>query len=355
MNYSAIIHKIDNNYTGVYACSTMSIPQCEMQTIRTLITVVAPQKPRIIVTNMGTCQEKVYPSTNNFTCVYEAVPRASIKWYKDDLEFFPDNIRVKFENMKQVLLFIKFNYTTDHGRYTCHVKNRLGSVNKTATLRFEDRYTGNDIPVQVAVGILFVLLIAIIIPLLYKTKKERQMKKILKQVGLANFENGEAEYINPNLSIDDQAQLVPYNKKSWEIPKERIKLGKQLGTGAFGVVMEAVVERYDNNTDLKVAIKMIKRNTDAIPFTALLSELKIMVHLGKHLNVVNLIGACTKHIVEGDLYIIVEFCRFGNLRNYLLHHRDIFINQINPGTERINYSIGADILSRPFPVVSDDR
>ncbi|KRT85113.1 Immunoglobulin, partial [Oryctes borbonicus] len=354
VNSSVIIHKMGNEHAGMYTCYTETIPEHKTIFSGTTIAVVAPQKPRITVTNMDTPHEKIYPNTNNFTCFYEAVPRASIKWYKDDLEIFADNARLKFENMKQVLLFIKPNYTTDEGRYTCRVKNRLGSVNKTATLRFANKSPGNSTPTQVAVGILLVLLIAITIPLVYKIRKERQMKKILKQAGLSNFENGAVESINPNLGIDDQAQLLPYNKKSWEIPKERIKLGKQLGAGAFGVVMEGVIERYDNNTDLKVAVKMIKRNADDIYLIALLSELKIMVHLGKHLNVVNLIGACTKHIVQRELYVIVEFCRFGNLRNYLLHHRENFINQIDRDTETINYSIGADVLSRPFPVASDD-
>lgn len=31
---------------------------------------------------------------------------------------------------------------------------------------------------------------------------------------------------------------------------------------------------------------------------ALISELKIMVHLGQHLNVVNLLGAVTKNIAQ---------------------------------------------------------
>jgi hypothetical protein len=32
---------------------------------------------------------------------------------------------------------------------------------------------------------------------------------------------------------------------------------------------------------------------------ALVSELKILIHLGSHLNVVNLLGACTKKISKG--------------------------------------------------------
>lgn len=34
---------------------------------------------------------------------------------------------------------------------------------------------------------------------------------------------------------------------------------------------------------------------------ALISELKIMVHLGQHLNVVNLLGAVTKNIAKREI------------------------------------------------------
>lgn len=40
---------------------------------------------------------------------------------------------------------------------------------------------------------------------------------------------------------------------------------------------------------------------------ALVSELKIMVHLGQHLNVVNLLGAVTKNIVKRKI-IFVKLC-----------------------------------------------
>lgn len=40
-----------------------------------------------------------------------------------------------------------------------------------------------------------------------------------------NFEKGGVESINPELGIDDQAELLPYDKDTWEIPREKIKLG----------------------------------------------------------------------------------------------------------------------------------
>lgn len=37
--------------------------------------------------------------------------------------------------------------------------------------------------------------------------------------------------------------------------------------------------------------------------------------------------------------VIVEFCRFGNVQNFLLKNRKNFINQINPKTDQIDPSI----------------
>ena len=43
--------------------------------------------------------------------------------------------------------------------------------------------------------------------------------------------------------------------------------------------------------------------------------------------------------------MIVEYCRFGNLQNYLIHHRDSFINQVDLDG-RFNPSLGAESLAR---------
>uniref|UniRef100_Q9TS37 receptor protein-tyrosine kinase n=2 Tax=Boreoeutheria TaxID=1437010 RepID=Q9TS37_BOVIN len=49
----------------------------------------------------------------------------------------------------------------------------------------------------------------------------------------------------------------------------------------------------------------------------------ILIHIGHHLNVVNLLGACTKP--GGPLMVIVEFCKFGNLSTYLRGKRNEFV------------------------------
>ena len=46
---------------------------------------------------------------------------------------------------------------------------------------------------------------------------------------------------------------------------------------------------------------MPKSGSDPNQIRSMMAELKIMIQLGKHLNVVNLLGAVTKHAVDGKL------------------------------------------------------
>ena len=53
----------------------------------------------------------------------------------------------------------------------------------------------------------------------------------------------------------------------------------------------------------------------------LASELKILIHVGKHKNIVNFLGACTK----GErLLVIIEYAPYGNLGDFLRSHRYMF-------------------------------
>jgi serine/threonine protein kinase len=77
--------------------------------------------------------------------------------------------------------------------------------------------------------------------------------------------------------------------------------GIQLGAGCFGRVVkaEAVGVKSSGETVKTVAVKMVRSTTNVAAMEALVSELKILIHLGSHLNVVNLLGACTKKISKG--------------------------------------------------------
>ncbi|EFX82654.1 hypothetical protein DAPPUDRAFT_4284, partial [Daphnia pulex] len=133
---------------------------------------------------------------------------------------------------------------------------------------------------------------------------------------------------------------LPYDYKRWEFPRNRLTFGMEIGAGHFGRVVKAeavgirdfcadetaVVQRRKHKT---VAVKMVRSQTNDAGMDALISELKILIYLGSHVNVVNLLGACTKQITKGELYVIVEYCRFGNLQNFLINHRNKFVNQLD--------------------------
>lgn len=58
----------------------------------------------------------------------------------------------------------------------------------------------------------------------------------------------------------------------------------------------------------RVAVKMIANaNMDPKYMKALESELKIMANLGKHLNIVNLLGACTEKLYKSELPRLIWF------------------------------------------------
>lgn len=101
--------------------------------------------------------------------------------------------------------------------------------------------------------------------------------------------------------------------------------GKTLGSGAFGKVVRATAYGLCSaDTVTTVAVKMLKRKLDCLFFNmrndahrggkyiysstcddvilanahstekeALMSELKVLSYLGNHVNIVNLLGACT--------------------------------------------------------------
>ena len=86
------------------------------------------------------------------------------------------------------------------------------------------------------------------------------------------------------------------------IPNNFLKfIGKQLGAGAFGRVVKGEADGIDGiDTVTTVAVKMVRSHGNMIGLKALMSELKIMIHMGSHLNVVNVLGACTKSVTKGN-------------------------------------------------------
>ncbi|XP_073338020.1 fibroblast growth factor receptor 2 isoform X1 [Pagrus major] len=107
----------------------------------------------------------------------------------------------------------------------------------------------------------------------------------------------------------------------WEFARDRLTLGKPLGEGCFGQVVMAEALGIDKDKPkeaVTVAVKMLKDDATEKDLSDLVSEMEMMKMIGKHKNIINLLGACTQ---DGPLYVIVEYASKGNLREYLRARR----------------------------------
>ncbi|OXA61232.1 vascular endothelial growth factor receptor 2 [Folsomia candida] len=121
----------------------------------------------------------------------------------------------------------------------------------------------------------------------------------------------------------ENVSFQPYDS-SYELEEDNLKIDKDniLGAGSFGVVYRG---RYKADA---VAIKTIKPGSDKTYLRALLIELKVMIHIGRHPFINQLVGATSKDLRRGLLNVVVELCS-SNLESYLRQNRYTFINQFD--------------------------
>uniref|UniRef100_A0A3Q0SCV3 receptor protein-tyrosine kinase n=1 Tax=Amphilophus citrinellus TaxID=61819 RepID=A0A3Q0SCV3_AMPCI len=168
-------------------------------------------------------------------------------------------------------------------------------------------------PILIGAAAVLTILLVLLIFLFYKYKQKPRYEIRWKII--------EARDGN-NYTFIDPTQL-PYNEK-WEFPRDKLKLGKILGAGAFGKVVEATAYGLGKEDNvLRVAVKMLKASAHSDEREALMSELKILSHLGHHKNIVNLLGACT---YGGPVLVITEFCSLGDLLNLLRQKAETFVH-----------------------------
>ena len=80
----------------------------------------------------------------------------------------------------------------------------------------------------------------------------------------------------------------------WEIPRPQLKLGPTLGEGCFGRVVKAEAFHLNGLEKQTVAVKMLKEGHTDQDMIDLVSEMDMMKMIGKHINIINLLGVCTQ-------------------------------------------------------------
>uniref|UniRef100_A0A8C3G353 receptor protein-tyrosine kinase n=1 Tax=Cyclopterus lumpus TaxID=8103 RepID=A0A8C3G353_CYCLU len=198
----------------------------------------------------------------------------------------------------------------------CLARNEMGAVSREVKLVSNGPHPELTVAAAVLVLLVIVIISLIVLVVIWKQKPRYEIRwRVIESV---SPDGHEYIYVDP--------MQLPYDSR-WEFPRDRLVLGRILGSGAFGKVVEGTAYGLSRSQPvMKVAVKMLKPTARSSEKQALMSELKIMTHLGPHLNIVNLLGACTK---SGPIYIITEYCFYGDLVNYLHKNRDTFIS-LNP-------------------------
>ncbi|KAH1027652.1 hypothetical protein HUJ05_001123 [Dendroctonus ponderosae] len=243
-NKSVLLKHVQISDSGIYTCRIHNWHDFSYEYRNITLTVKVPEKPAVLATNLLNEILIAYPKMDKtLFCNASGIPKPTIQWFKDDQVINPSE-RIFFENEGMELVF-KPTEATDEGIYKCEISNSNGMTYREGQLKFEVTKISLAVYYYVT-GLIAVLLIIAIIYIVIKIRREKELQRQLKDLGLEHFHNGE-------------------------------------------------------------------------------------------------------------LFVIVEFCRFGNLQNYIYKHRENFIDQIDPATGVVDYNIGQEISDRSYSVGSDSR
>ncbi|KAM9761907.1 platelet-derived growth factor receptor alpha [Menidia menidia] len=224
----------------------------------------------------------------------------------------------------------------------CQARNEMATVSREVKLVSNGPHPELTVAAAVLVLLVIVIISLIVLVVIWKQKPRYEIRwRVIESV---SPDGHEYIYVDP--------MQLPYDSR-WEFPRDRLVLGRILGSGAFGKVVEGTAYGLSRSQPvMKVAVKMLKPTARSSEKQALMSELKIMTHLGPHLNIVNLLGACTK---SGPIYIITEYCFYGDLVNYLHKNRESFVS-LSPEKNKKELDIfginPADESSRSYVILS---
>ncbi|KAM7392371.1 hypothetical protein PAMA_007470 [Pampus argenteus] len=325
----------------------------------------SPHRP-ILQAGLPANQTAVVGSNVEFVCRVFSHPQPHIQWLKhitvngsregpDGLPYVrvlkTAGLNTTYEEME--VLTLRNVTFEDSGEYTCLAGNSIGVSYHSAWLTVVHDQHPAPLPSQMYLEIFiyclgfFIIIIltitAVICRLCSAPKKsdfhsQLAVQKLAKSIPLRRQVSVESSSsLQSGMCLMRQSRLssaattilagvseyeLPYDPL-WELSRDRLTLGKPLGEGCFGQVVLAEAVGIDKNKPArlsKVAVKMLKADATEKDLSDLISEMEMMKMIGKHKNIINLLGACTQ---DGPLYVVVEYASQGNLREYLRSHRPV--------------------------------
>ncbi|CAL8147586.1 unnamed protein product [Orchesella dallaii] len=222
------------------------------------------------------------------------------------------------------------------GEFKCIATNRVGSVSRSYQLEVTKEplsgRTAAYIGTVAAILLVLAIVLGALIVFIRRYNKAKELVRNLTDNEIEEFFQGRPELLGNAEQNFEAINFMPY-KTEFEIPIDDIAFDSTeanlLGSGEFAYVVRGMIISKAKSA----AIKVSKPSADVNLFKSLLSEVKIMLYIGHHENVITLVGVCTQDIRNRALYIVTEICELGSLDSYLRKRRKPFVNLINVNQE----------------------
>ncbi|XP_013376964.1 PREDICTED: fibroblast growth factor receptor 1 isoform X5 [Chinchilla lanigera] len=365
--WSIIMDSVVPSDKGNYTCIVENEYGSINHTYQLDVVERSPHRP-ILQAGLPANKTVALGSNVEFMCKVYSDPQPHIQWLKhikvNGSKIGPDNLPyvqilktagVNTTDKEMEVLHLRNVSFEDAGEYTCLAGNSIGLSHHSAWLTvleaLEERPAVMTSPFYLEIIIYctgaFLISCMVGAVIVYKmksgTKKsdfhsQMAVHKLAKSIPLrrqvtvsadssASMNSGVLLVRPSRLSSSGTPMLAGVSEYElpedprWELPRDRLVLGKPLGEGCFGqvVLAEAIgLDKDKPNRVTKVAVKMLKSDATEKDLSDLISEMEMMKMIGKHKNIINLLGACTQ---DGPLYVIVEYASKGNLREYLQARR----------------------------------